>query len=65
METIDVKKCICLNAICNDNDNDLINNENISNAHNAKFDVINLQKTIKKLFEMGKFKKNISLNVIT
>ena len=42
-----------------------INNENISNAHNAKYDVINLQKTIKKLFELGKFKKNIVLNVVT
>ena len=43
----------------------VVNNENISNAHNAKFDVINLQKTIKKLFEMGKFNKNIALNIIT
>jgi DNA polymerase-3 subunit alpha len=39
--------------------------ENISNAHNAKYDVINLQKTIKKLFEINKFKKNIVLKVIS
>ena len=43
----------------------VVNGENISNAHNAKYDVINLQKTIKKLFEIGKFKKNIVLNYIT
>jgi len=33
MEVIDIKKCICLNAIYN-SDNDLINNENINNNNN-------------------------------
>jgi len=50
MEAIDVKKCICLNAICNDNDNDLINNENINNNNNDNDNsIINTNQAICKL----------------
>ena len=50
MEAIDVKKCICLNEICN-NDNDLINNENINNNNNDNnhSSIINTNQAICKL----------------